>query len=146
MLNMLHCITGCRPKQWDLALQQVELALNGMVNRSFRRSPFLIVYTKVPTFTADLTTLSLFKSSATMKSTNDIQAMLEEVKQHLEYSNSKGKEAADKKRRAMQFSVGDLVMVYISEGRTPFVTYSKLQDRTGSFSGLQDNWRECLCP
>ena len=50
--NLLRCIVGEKPKQWDLALTQVDLALgekpkqwdNNSVNRSTGKSPFQVVY------------------------------------------------------------------------------------------------------
>jgi len=45
-----------------------------------------------------------------------IKAIQEKVRTNLEESNAKYKAAADRKRRAKIFQIGDLVMVYLRKG------------------------------
>lgn len=103
---MLRRISRCRPKQWDLALAQDEFSFNGCITGLLKKC--LVVNTKVPSFKTDLTTLPIFNSIALTTAT-EIHKMLQEV-QHLEFSNSKYTEMADKRRRAKSFSMGDLVI------------------------------------
>lgn len=42
--NLLRCLAGERPHQWDLILPQAEFAFNSSLNRSTAKSPFEIVY------------------------------------------------------------------------------------------------------
>lgn len=42
--NLLICLAGERPHQWDLILPQAEFAFNSSLNRSTAKSPFEIVY------------------------------------------------------------------------------------------------------
>jgi len=68
-------------------------------------------------------------SQAAKNMADHIQAMQEEVRQKLEATNAKYKEAVDKKRHEKIFSVGDLVLVYLRKERLPVGTYNKLKDK-----------------
>ena len=55
--NLIRCICGERKGQWELALSLAEFSFNNSKHRSTGRSPFSIVYTKVPTHVVDLVKL-----------------------------------------------------------------------------------------
>ena len=57
--NLLCCIVGEKPKQWDLALPQEEFSYNSLVNRSTSKSPFQVVYGHNPQGILDLVQLPL---------------------------------------------------------------------------------------
>ena len=128
--NLIRCISGEKPKQWDLALSQAEFGYNSSVCRSTGKSPFAIVYCVPPKHALDLVPLPEFPgvSQAVENMAECIQAMQEEVRQKLEATNAKYEEAADKKRREKIFNVGDLVLVYLRKERFPVGTYNKLKD------------------
>ena len=128
---LIQCISSEKPKQWDLALSQAEFAYNSSVSRSTSKSPFAIVYCVPLKHALDLVPLPELPgvSQATENMADRIQAMQEEVRQKLETTNAKYKEAVDKKRREKIFNVGDLVLVYLRKERFPVGTYNKLEDK-----------------
>ena len=80
--NMIQCISGEKPKQWDLAFSQAEFAYNSSVSRSTGKSPFAIVYCMPPTHALDLVPLLELPgvSQAAENMVEHIQAMQEEVR------------------------------------------------------------------
>ena len=89
--NPIRCISGEKPKQWDLALSQVEFAYNSLVNRSTSKSSFVIVYCVPLKHALDLVPLPELPgvSQAIENMADHIQAMQEEVRQKLETTNAK---------------------------------------------------------
>ena len=84
--NFFRSLCGNHLKQWDIILRQVEFAYNSAVHSSTGRSPFSIVYTKVPQHTLDLIKLpkgdcANITAKHMVKQMVDVQ---KEVKQQLE--------------------------------------------------------------
>ncbi|PKU76646.1 hypothetical protein MA16_Dca001251 [Dendrobium catenatum] len=100
-----------------------------MTNRTTSKTPFSIVYTKPPNTVLDLSILPKCKSQAAATFAGDFADMLAEVRNQILKSNTRYKEAADKRRRQRLFNVGDLVMVRLRRERFPPGTYSKLSRR-----------------
>ncbi|KAJ4719092.1 RNA-directed DNA polymerase [Melia azedarach] len=128
--NMLRCICGEKPKQWDAVLPQVEFAYNSMMNRSTGKTPFEVVYLQPPRHALDLVTLPALPgvSKAAENMAEKIQKIHEEVCASLESANEKYKQDADQHRRQKVFHEGDLVMAYLRKNRFPGIR-SKLQNR-----------------
>jgi hypothetical protein len=138
--NLIRCLSGEKPKQWDLTLAQVEFAYNSMLNRSTGKTPFQVVYYQPPSHALDLVPLPRLPGMniAAGHMANRFKAIQEEVRKKLEASNAKYKAATDQKRRPKLFKVGDLVMVYLRKGRLPVGTFNKLSDKKyGPYQILQ---------
>lgn len=129
--NMIRSICRDKPKQWDLALPQVEFAYNSAVHSATGKSPFSLVYTSVPRHVVDLLQLPKAPgvSAAAETMAKEIVTVKEAVKARLEATGMKNKAAVDKRRRAKVFNVGDDVMVFLRKERFPVGTYNKLKPR-----------------
>jgi hypothetical protein len=55
--NLLRCLVGDKPRQWDLVLPQAEFAYNSSINRSTGKYAFQIVYGANPKGVVDLVDL-----------------------------------------------------------------------------------------
>ncbi|KAH9322742.1 hypothetical protein KI387_017381, partial [Taxus chinensis] len=95
--NLLRCITGEKPKQWDLALPQAEFAYNCSINRSTGKSPFSIVNGSNLNGVLDLVQLPVDgRASDDAKAfAKHIQQLQEEVQTELQNSHDKYKEISD---------------------------------------------------
>ena len=112
MGNLIHCISGSHPKQWDTALAQTEFAFNNMKNKSIGKTPFEVVYLSPPRLTLDLVSLPHvpgFSHEAKLLA-EQVTKIHNEVTQNLERANTTYKSYADAKRREQNFEVGDLIM------------------------------------
>lgn len=98
-----------------------------MRNRSTRKSPFEIVYTKIPCLTVDLTTLP----SGTSGSRGNGRAYFQATQgnDHLEASTASYKLQADKHRCSQSFEIGNLVMVHLQKSKLPSDSHGKLQPK-----------------
>ncbi|CAD5318214.1 unnamed protein product [Arabidopsis thaliana] len=119
---MVRSIYGDNPKQWDLALPQIEFAYNSVVH--------VVDLVKLPK------ALGVSASAETMA--EEILVVKEVVKAKLEATGKKNKVAADKRRRFKVFKEGDDVMVLLRKGRFAVGTYNKVKPRKyGPFKVLR---------
>ena len=129
--NLLRCLAGERPKQWDLLLPQAEFAYNSSINRSTGKTPFESLYGRpIPHF-LDRTPLPIHThSSATAEDyVQHITNVQREIFEKLQDSTNKYKFSADQHRKYSEFQEGDLVLVYFSRNRFPAGSYGKLSRR-----------------
>ncbi|BFG37681.1 hypothetical protein CerSpe_239550 [Prunus speciosa] len=103
--NMVSSIFRDRPKQWDIALPQVEFAYNSAIHSSTGKSPFTIVYTSVPRHVVDLVKPPRAQktSVAVENMVEKVETVREEVKEKLERTNAKFKVATNKRCRVKLF-------------------------------------------
>ena len=111
--NLLRCLVGDSPGNWDLVLPQAEFAYNNSVNRSIGKSPFEIVYGYKPRKPADLIPLPHHArvSIAAESFAQHIQGLHEQIRTQLNKSNESYKRQKDVHRRPQEFQEGEFVMV-----------------------------------
>ncbi|KAK8916631.1 hypothetical protein KSP39_PZI023289 [Platanthera zijinensis] len=110
--NLLRCLAGEQPKQWDLALAQAEFAYNSTVNRSTNKSPFEIVYGFPIPHYLDRHSLPSFERTSFDATTwiENLKNLHEIIHNKLQVTSEKYKASADDHRRDLSFSEGDLVL------------------------------------
>ncbi|PKI33279.1 hypothetical protein CRG98_046334 [Punica granatum] len=129
--NLLRSLVGEHVKSWNLKLCQAEFAHNRAVNRSTGFSPFQIVYAAVPKGPLDLIPLPN-RSKVHGKAANFVNSLQEihqAVYDPLTAANAKYKQAADKKRRSVEFEMGDFVWAIPTKDCYPAGEYNKLPVR-----------------
>jgi len=57
--NLLWCLVGDNPRQWDLVIPQARFACNSSINKSTGKSMFQIVYGSNPKGVVDLVDLPI---------------------------------------------------------------------------------------
>ncbi|KAI9162103.1 hypothetical protein LWI28_023903 [Acer negundo] len=110
-------IQGENVRSWDLKLSQAEFSHNHAVNISTGFSPFQVVYSLVPRSPIDLIPLPS-KTRVHGKAEDFVQGLQEvhkQVQENLLQSVEKYKLAADKKRRHLEFDVGDFVWAVLTK-------------------------------
>ncbi|KAF3654225.1 hypothetical protein FXO37_16598 [Capsicum annuum] len=109
---------------------QLKRGADKFVQRSTGRSPFSIVYTRVPRHVVDLVKLQTRENSRSAMTFGDNYSKLfKEVQDVLEASNKKYKQLADKNRKLMSFQVGDQVMIYLRKERLSTGVHGKLKQK-----------------
>ena len=114
-----------------MALPQAEFAYNGATHSGISRSPFSIVYVLPPKHVLDLARVpsGINKSVEAEALAEQAHAVVCEVKQRLEHTNAKYKDATYQIRRLKVFNVGDFVMVFLLKKRFPIGSYNRLKPK-----------------
>ncbi|KAI3709992.1 hypothetical protein L2E82_39765 [Cichorium intybus] len=129
--NLLRCLVGDHPKAWDNKLSQAEFAHNHATNRSTGFSPFQVVYSTQPRGPLDLLP---FPSTAKDdgRAVTFVEGLFDTHKavfDNLTAANAKYKFHADKRRRHVEFEVGDFVWAILTKDRFSTGDYNKLKSK-----------------
>ena len=91
--NLLQCLVGDHPKEWEGILPKVEFAFNSFVNRSSGYSSFEIVYGNNPSSVTNLVALPMPKKvhPKAEDMADVMQQVHQQVKNKLEATNAKYK-------------------------------------------------------
>ena len=129
--DMLRCLVGDNIKSWDTILCKAEFAHNHAVNRSTLFSPFRIIYGIVPRGPVDLGVAPDITRDhgQAIDFVANLSFLHAQVHDNLQTSSAKYKIEADRHRRDVHFSVGDLVWAVLTKDRFPARTYNKLKAR-----------------
>ena len=129
--NLLRSLVGDQLKSWDKKLGQAEFAHNHAVNRSTKLRPFEIVYGFLPRCPLDLANLP--SHTKVNHKAEDFVTQLQDIhnltRQSLLESIAKFKHDADRKRRLVNYEVGDFVWAVLTKDRFPIGEYNKLSAR-----------------
>ena len=129
--NMLWSYVGKNVKQWDLILPQIEFAYNRSMDRTVGKSPFEVVYGLQligPMELAHHATIKQFSGDVEVRA-KEIKKLHEEVRLKIEKQNAKYVEQANRRRKYVEFEVGDLVWVHLRKDRFPPGKFGKLKPR-----------------
>ena len=129
--NLLRCLIGEHPRNWESIFLLAEFASS--LSRTFKASPFEVVYGIKLLSVLDLAPLSLSKKenvrAKKKKRRKFMQSVHAQVKARIEHSNANYKAAADIHRWRLNFMEGDLVWVILTKERCPHGFYSMLGAR-----------------
>ncbi|KAH9663456.1 Endonuclease [Citrus sinensis] len=129
--NHLRSLVGDSLKIWDQKLYQVEFTYNRAVKRSTGLSPFQVNYGYNPRAPIDLAPVPnlVRKSGKAEDFIKQLQKIHETTQESLKQTTKGYKIMADKKRRALEFQVGDFVWVILTKDRFSVGEYNKLSAR-----------------
>ena len=126
------CLTKENLKSWDQKLCQAEFAHNHAMSRSTRFNLFQVVYSIVPHGSLDLILL-LSRTRVHGKAEEFVggfQEIHKQVHDNLVQAAAKYKSSADKKRRLVEFQVGDYDWVVLTKDPFSIGDYNKLSTKT----------------
>ncbi|KAH9693434.1 Endonuclease [Citrus sinensis] len=129
--NHLRSLVGDNLKMWDQKLYQVEFTYNRAAERSTGLSPFQVNYGYNPRAPIDLAPVPnlVRKSGKAEDFIEQLQKIHETTQESLKQTTEGYKIMADKKRRVLEFQVGDFVWVILTKDIFSVGEYNKLSAR-----------------
>ncbi|KAL0535737.1 hypothetical protein IC582_030078 [Cucumis melo] len=108
----LRCFCNEKPKEWSKWLPWTEYWYNTTFQRSIGMTPFQVVYGRQPPTILSYGS-SLSKNSTVEEMLQERDIVLISLREHLRLAQEQMKLYADRKRRAVEFSVGEYVFLRI---------------------------------
>ena len=119
--EMLRAYVGKRQNDWDERLGMVEFAYNNAVHSSTGFTPFYLCYGRHPVNPMNLLIKMETKNESADKFIEQLQEDVDQAIQNLRNAQEKQKKYADKKRRDVEFNIGDEVLLS-TRNLTPMMT------------------------
>ena len=109
--EMLRAYVGKRQNDWDERLAMVEFAYNNSVQSSSGYTPFYLCYGRHPVSPAQLVVQVETKNEAADSFLEQLHQDVDQAVQNLRQAQERQKRYADRRRRVMEFEVGDEVLL-----------------------------------
>ena len=130
--NLLRCLVGEQPRNWDLILPTAEFAYNNSVNRTIGKTFFEIVHDFKPRTPIDLVPSNALHR--VLESTESFAKCMHELHHHISdqinSNNLKYKNLADAHKRFQELKIEDYVTVKLRPERFSQGSNKKLQARS----------------
>ncbi|GJT91570.1 retrotransposon-related protein [Tanacetum coccineum] len=130
----LRCMTGEHPKEWSKWLPLAELWYNTNFHTSINTTPFEVVYGQTPPIHVPYIG-GLSKVEAVDRSLLARENVIKMLKFHLQRSQNRMKQQADKSRTERQFEVGDMVFLKLQPHRQVTIRQGKQHKFSQKFYG-----------
>ena len=108
---MLRAFVGKRQNDWDERLGMVEFAYNNSIHGSSGFTPFYLCYGRHPVSPVNLLSQVESKNEAADSFLRQLEEDVALAIRNLKRAQEKQKDYADKRRRDLEFEVGDQVLL-----------------------------------